>query len=65
MHSNYILDSAANLPVCRMVFVGNVQQSHITSHRKGLDPSFQSSVKVELFQTQRKVDRKRVHISFT
>ena len=39
MHSNCILDSVANLLVCHMVFVGNVQKSPITSHLKGLDPS--------------------------
>ena len=39
MHSNCILDSAANLLVHQMVFVGNVQKSPIVSHLKGLDPS--------------------------
>ena len=39
MHSNCILDSVANLLVCHMVFVGNVQKSPIASHLKGLDPS--------------------------
>ena len=41
MHSNCILDSVANLLVCHMVFVGNVQKSpiHVASHLKGLDPS--------------------------
>ena len=39
MHSNYILDSVANLFVLHMVFVGNVQKSAIASHLKGLDPS--------------------------
>ena len=39
MHSNCILDSAANLLVCHMVFVGNVQKSPIASHLMGLDPS--------------------------
>ena len=36
---NCILDSAANLPVCHMFFVGNIQKSPIASHLKGLDPS--------------------------
>ena len=39
MHSNGILDSAANLLVRHMVFVGNVQRSPIASHLKDLDPS--------------------------
>ena len=39
MHSNYILDSVANLLVRHMVFVGNVQKSPIASHLKSLDPS--------------------------
>ena len=39
MHSNYILDSVANLLVCHMVFVGNVQKSPIAPHLIGLDPS--------------------------
>ena len=39
MHSNCILDSAANLLVCRMVFVGSVQKSPIASHLKGLGPT--------------------------
>ena len=39
-HSNFILDSVANLLVRHMVFVGNVQKSPIiASHLKGLDPS--------------------------
>ena len=33
------LDSAANLLVRHMVFVGNVQKSPLASHLKGLDPS--------------------------
>ena len=41
MHSNCFLDSAANLLVCQMVFVGNVQKSPIASHIKGLDLSFE------------------------
>ena len=40
MHSNCILDSAANVLVCHMVFVGNVQMSSMASLLKGLDPSF-------------------------
>ena len=39
MHSNCILDSAANLLVHHMVFVGNVQKSPIKSHLKGLNSS--------------------------
>ena len=39
MHSTCILDSVANLFVRHVVFVGNVQKSHIASHLKGLDPS--------------------------
>ena len=39
MHSNSILDSAVNLFVRHMVFVGNVQKSPVASHLKGLDPS--------------------------
>ena len=39
MHSNCSLDSVANLLVCHMVLVGNVQKSPIASHLKGLDPS--------------------------
>ena len=39
MHSNCILDSSANLLICHMVFVGNVQKSPIASHLKGMDPS--------------------------
>ena len=31
MHSNCILDSVANLLVCHMVFVGNVQKSPIAA----------------------------------
>ena len=38
MHSSCILDSAANLLVRHMFFVGNVQKSPIASHLKGLDP---------------------------
>ena len=40
MHSNHNQDSAANLLVCYMVFVGNVQKYPIASHPKGLDSSF-------------------------
>ena len=39
MHSNYILDSVANLHVRHMVFVGNIQTSPVASHFKGLVPS--------------------------
>ena len=39
MHSNCILDSAANLLVRHMVFVGNVQKSPLASYLKGLIPS--------------------------
>ena len=35
MHSNFILDSVANLLVRHMVFVGNIQKSPIASHLKG------------------------------
>ena len=41
MHSNYILYSAANLLLCHMFLVGNVQKSPIASHLKGLDPSLE------------------------
>ena len=41
MHSHCVLDSAANRLVCHTIFVGNVQKSHIASHLKGLDPSFE------------------------
>ena len=41
MYSNCILDSVANLLVCHMVFVGNVQKSPIASHLKVLDPSLE------------------------
>ena len=41
MHSNCILDSAVNLLVRHMVFVGNVQKSPLASHLKGLGPSFE------------------------
>ena len=40
MHSTCILDSAANLLVRHMVFVGSIQKSTTASHLKGLDPSF-------------------------
>ena len=39
MHSNCFLDSGADLLVCHMVFVGNVQKSPVASHLKGFDPS--------------------------
>ena len=39
MHSNWILDSVANLFVRHMVFVENAQKSPIASHPKGFDPS--------------------------
>ena len=39
MHTNCVLDPVANLLVRHMVFVENVQNSPITSHFKGLDPS--------------------------
>ena len=39
MHSSCILDSVADLLICHMVFIGNVQKSPIASHFKGLDPS--------------------------
>ena len=43
MHSNYILDSVANLLVRHVVFVGNVQMSPKAFHRKGLAPSLEFS----------------------
>ena len=39
MHSSCILDFVANLLVCHMVLIGNIQEFHIASHLKGLDPS--------------------------
>ena len=39
VHSNFILDSVANLLVRHMVFVGNFQKYPIASHLKGLNPS--------------------------
>ena len=39
MHISCILDSAANLLVRHMVFVGNVLESPIASHLKGFGPS--------------------------
>ena len=39
MHSNRILDSAANFLARHMVFIGNVQKSTIASHLNDLDPS--------------------------
>ena len=50
MHSNYILDSVANLLVRHVVFVGNVQMSPKAFHRKGLAPISSSAVKVPLSQ---------------
>ena len=41
MHSNSILDPAAKLLICHMVFVRNVQGSPLTSFLKGLDPPFE------------------------
>ena len=41
MHTNCILDSAANLVVRHMAFVRNVQKSPIASHLKGLDTSLE------------------------
>ena len=41
MYSSCILDSVANLLVCHMVFVGNVQKSPIASHLKILYPSLE------------------------
>ena len=41
MPSNCILDTAANLLVRHMVFVGNVQKCPIASHFKGLASSFE------------------------
>ena len=39
MHSNFILDSVANLLVRHMVFVGTVQKYPLASHLMGLNPS--------------------------
>ena len=39
MHSSCILDYVANLLTRHMVFVGNILNSPIASHLKGLDPS--------------------------
>ena len=41
MYPNFLLDSAAKLLICHMVFAGNVQKSSIASHLKGLDLSFE------------------------
>ena len=46
MHSNCILNSVANLLVRHMVFVRNVQKSPL----KGLDPSLEFAVQVQLLQ---------------
>ena len=50
MHSSCILDTVANLLVRHIAFVGNVQKAPIASHLKGLDPSLDFSVKVQLSQ---------------
>ena len=42
MHCSCILDSVANLLVRHMVFLENVQKSHIASYLKGLDSSLDS-----------------------
>ena len=39
MLSDCFLDSVANLLVCHMVFVGNIQKTLLISHLKGLDHS--------------------------
>ena len=67
MHSNCILDTVANILVCHMVFVGNVQKPSIASHLKGLDPILLSisAVTVQLSQALRKVDKMSVCISLT
>ena len=41
MHSNRILDPAANILIRHVFFVGNVQMSPIASHLKGMGPSFE------------------------
>ena len=41
MHPNCILDSAANLLVRHVVFIGNVRKFPVASHLKDLDPSFE------------------------
>ena len=40
MYPKYILESTKNLLIRHIVFVGNVQESPIASHLKGLDLSF-------------------------
>ena len=62
MHSNCILDSVANLLVCHMVFVGNVQKSPIASNHKSLDPSLEFCCQGPAF---RKVDKMSVCNSLT
>ena len=47
MHSNCILDSAANLLVRHMAFVGNFQKSPIASHLKDFDPSLGITLTLE------------------
>ena len=41
VHANCILDLAANILICHIVFVGNVPKSPIAYRLKGLDPSFE------------------------
>ena len=65
MHSNCILDSAANLSVRRhMIFERNVQKSPIAFHLKGLDLSFEfCSQGPALTGIKEKVDKMSVPIS--
>ena len=60
MHSNFVLDSVANILVRHIVFVGNVQKSSIPSHLKFCSSS---AVKVQHSKAKRKVDKMSVHIS--
>ena len=48
MHSSCILDSAANLLVRHMVFVGNIQKSTTASHLKAWILLSSSPVNVQL-----------------
>ena len=61
MYSNYILDSVANLLIRHMVFVGNVQKSHL----KSLDPSLHFCCQGPALTGTKKVDKMSVRISLT
>ena len=65
MHSNYILDSVANLLVRNMVFVRNVQKSPIASHLNGLDPSLDFCCQGLALTGIKKVHKMSVRISLT